>query len=549
MGMSMTEPRSRLLGRIAADAARRARLLLFAASMAPMAIWLLSAGRLARPLEAAAWALLCAVLAASAPGRVLKWAAIAQFLLLPLTLAWIGAVAVTGMGPSTASIGSATNGAYKEVLTAARVVMRNLPFQLVAVLSVVLSVAAVREVLRARSLGTTAWLSLVFLAALLPASATVLDAGGYAVFARLAGPEARMGVVWLSHLEMGKEGLRVVLNQSVLSAEAKPQFLRSTVGVPHEFDARPGVAVFIVGESLRADALLDPARGRWSAQLAARLERGLGVRLPDACAGGNGTFVSVPRLLTAVDVADTEGAAHQPTLLAIAKAAGARTAYINNHEIWVVPEEGHDFAQKISSMDVNTYDEVAIDAMADFLKRTDAASKAVLIHLYGQHFFYEQRYPAAMFPPEPAGLAGEALNELRYRRAAEYGASVLLRAAEVLDAQPEPAFLVFTSDHGENLLSDGSGRRMHAGPTSSLGDSVVPAIVLWNSAFQKSGRAKVLDVFRQASGLIAHRDVARAWLTMLGQPGGLVPTRNPQTWGALEPGAPVSALPCSALRP
>lgn len=525
----------------------RARLLVFAASLVPMTVWLVSAGHLARPMEAATWSLLCAVLAASAPGRALKWGAVAQLLLLPLTLSWVGAVAVTGMGPSTASVGSATNGAYKEVLTAARLVVWSPQFQFVASLSVVLVIAALRAAWRVPSY-CGRWLPVVFLIALLPASATVLDAGGHVEFARLAGPEARMGVVWLSHLEMGKEGLRVALNQTVMSAEAQPQFIRTTVGVPREFDALPGVAVFIIGESLRADALLDPARGKWSAQLAARLEQGLGVRLPDACAGGNGTFASVPRLLSAVDVADTEGAAHKPTLLAIAKAAGARTAYINNHEIWVVPEQGHDFAQKISSMDVNTHDEVAIETMADFLKRTDAASKAVLIHMYGQHFFYEQRYPATMFPPEPANVGGEALNELRYRRAAEYGASVLLRAAEVLDAQPEPAFLVFTSDHGENLLSDGTGRRMHAGPTSSLGDSVVPAIVLWNSAFQRSGRAKALNVLRQKGGLIAHRDVSLAWLAMLGQPGEILPTLDPKTWGALEPGDPVSAVRCALLK-
>lgn len=548
MSMRMSAPIFPAGRRRTGDDGGRARLLLLLASLAPMLVWLVSSGRLARPLEAAGWALLCAVLAASAPGKMLRWAAVAQLLLLPMTLAWIGAVAVTGMGPSTTSIGSATNGAYKEVLTALSVVLSNRQFQLVAVLSLLLGVAAARTAWRAPSRSGNG-LSLVFLAALLPASSAVLDAGGYGAWAKLAGPEARMGVVWLSHLEMAKEGMRAALNQSVMSAEARPQFARSTVGVPREFDVQPGVAVFIVGESLRADALLDSARGRWSALLAARLERGLGVRLPDACAGGNGTFVSVPRLLTAVDVADEAGASRKPTLLAIAKAAGARTAYISNHETWVVPEEGHDFSQKISSMDVNAYDEVAIDAMADFLNRTDVRSKAALIHLYGQHFIYEQRYPAAMFPPEPAGLAGEALNELRYQRAAEYGASVLLRAAAVLDAQPEPAFLVFTSDHGENLPSDGSGRRMHAGPTSSRADSVVPAIVLWNAAFQRSGRAKLLDVFLQENGLIAHRDVSRAWLAMLGQPGGILPTSDPKTWGALEPGDPASAVSCALLKP
>ena len=144
-GMMFTRvcnPTLRVVGRFARDAGGRARALLLIASLAPMLIWLVSAGHLARPLDAAGWALLCGVLAASAPGRMLRWAAMAQLLLLPLTLAWIGAVAVTGMGPSTASMGSATNGAYKEVLTAARVVLGNRQFQLVAMLSAVLGVVA-----------------------------------------------------------------------------------------------------------------------------------------------------------------------------------------------------------------------------------------------------------------------------------------------------------------------------------------------------------------------------------------------------------------------
>ena len=102
----------------------RARLALFAAALCPLAIWLISSGRLARPGETAAWALLCALLMASAPGRWMRPFAYAQLLLLPLTLAWVGAVASTGMGPSIASLESVTAGAYKDVRTALEVVLR-----------------------------------------------------------------------------------------------------------------------------------------------------------------------------------------------------------------------------------------------------------------------------------------------------------------------------------------------------------------------------------------------------------------------------------------
>ena len=93
----------------------RVRLVILAAALAPLSIWPLATGRLARPLETAAWALLCGLLAASAPGHWARLGAYAQALLLPLTLVWIGAVAGTGMGPSLNTLGSVAAGAYREV--------------------------------------------------------------------------------------------------------------------------------------------------------------------------------------------------------------------------------------------------------------------------------------------------------------------------------------------------------------------------------------------------------------------------------------------------
>jgi hypothetical protein len=118
-----------------------------------------------------------------------------------------------------------------------------------------------------------------------------------------------------------------------------------------------------------------------------------------------------------------------------------------------MPEAGHDLVQKISSTETNSYDEVATEAVENFIRREEGSpSLAIVLHLYGQHFFYEDRYPSGLFEPEPAPASPTELEELRYQRAAEYGAQVLARAARMLDGLPTPAYLVFTSDHGENLL-------------------------------------------------------------------------------------------------
>jgi heptose-I-phosphate ethanolaminephosphotransferase len=273
------------------------------------------------------------------------------------------------------------------------------------------------------------------------------------------------------------------------------------------------------------------------------------VRLPDACAGGNGTFVAVPKLLTAAPGEAPPSDTRRPSLLALAHAGGARTAYINNHETWVLPEAGHDLVQKISSTGAHTLDEVAVEAAEDFIRReAAAASVAVVLHLYGQHFFYEDRYPGDLFGAEPADGSPEALEALRYQRAAEYGAHVLARAARMLDSLPVPAYLVFTSDHGENLLSDGTGKHFHAGPVNGRHDTLVPALVLWNRAFARSGRPQRLQPLL-AAAQISHRDVALAWLALLGAPHPLAPPLDPMTWGTTGPGQAAGPLRCADLPP
>ena len=526
------------------------RVALFCAALAPASIWQLSQGALAKPEATLIWCLVCAGLAATVPGARLRWSAWLQALALPWTLAWIATVSITGMGPSNAIMESATEGAFKEVLIGIKMALATPVF----VISALLTIGALGWsfwATRIRQENTGNMTGILFLCLLIPSSAAILDGGQFLSFSRIVGPEARTAVPWFSHLGIVKEAVAVRLDKAASGevASGSSGGPRSAMAAKKQFDSLNGLGVFLIGESLRADSLLRVERGEWSKALSLRLNEGLGVRLPDACAGSNGTFASMPRLMTAVDVADVAGAARNPTMLALAKAGGSKTAYINNHEIWVLPETGHYLLQKTSSMEFNAYDEVAVEALSDFVVRAGPGPKAAILHLYGQHFHYQDRYPARLFPLEPPGLDSDALLELRYDRSVEYTVRVLLQAAAILDAQKEPAFLVFTSDHGENLPSDKTGKHFHSGPSTGRFDTTVPALLLWNRAFAASGKPRLLEGLTKARGLIAHRDVARAWLGLLGMPGEIVPTAEPMTWGARIPGTRFGAISCASLMP
>lgn len=361
-----------------------------------------------------------------------------------------------------------------------------------------------------------------------------------------------MSVVWINQLEASKELLARSIDRLAMPPVEGKASVRHVNEATAAFKAEKGVAVFMVGDSMRADALMVEGRGPYSTALKQRLSEGLGATLGNACAGGNGTFTSFPKLITFSEGVDPASAEGRPTLLAIAKAAGAKTAYINNHEIWVVPELGHDLNQKLSTVNSTVYDEMAVDAMGDFIAREKSESLAILLHLYGQHFFYQDRYPASLFGPEAGNLSKEALDEFRYHRAAEYGVYVLLKAMEVLDQLDAPAYLVFTSDHGENLPSDGTGKTFHAGPVNGRHDTYVPALVLWNRAFRDSDRfQRVTKLHRDDETFgapIAHRDLAQLWLRLMGHTTLTFSNEAPMTWGSLRVGERSGPIRCDALR-
>jgi glucan phosphoethanolaminetransferase (alkaline phosphatase superfamily) len=525
---------------------KNGRLALFVCTLTPMLAWPLSRQTLAHPWQALGWGLLCAMLAAATPARYLRAASCLQALILPLTLGWIGSIAVTGYAPSNAAFEAATSGVIHEVLAAAQLALRQSAFQLGAIL--IVSTLAWAIWANWRQSTTSRQFEWLFLICLLPLAGANMDALGYPSLAQVAGPEARFSVPWLFDMGLAKGLLKQTIDETV-RGPGKGEHIRAASDADKTFTMHDGLAVFIVGESLRADALLQSGRGPWSQAMQERLAQGLGIRLRDACSGANSTFESVPRLLTAVDPGEVAAAASRPTILAKAKAAGAKTAYIINHGSWVVPESGHNLMQQTSTMENAAYDDTVIEAFGDFVARGGSGPKAALLHIYGQHFPYLQRYPAPAFPVIPQNLPSDTQEEQQYARAAEYGIKILLRAAHILDQQKEPAFLVFTSDHGENLVSDQTGKKYHALPISGKNDSTVPVLVLWNRAFAVSGKPQLLAPLVGTDGLIAHRDVALAWLALAGMSGPLRATGDPHTWGALHAGAPPASISCALLQP
>jgi glucan phosphoethanolaminetransferase (alkaline phosphatase superfamily) len=194
--------------------------------------------------------------------------------------------------------------------------------------------------------------------------------------------------------------------------------------------------------------------------------------------------------------------------LARLASAGYETAWISNQPEIFFEDESRDLVW-VAKGYARKYDEALLPVARLFLNRNLHTNKALIIHLMDSHAPYDDRYPTMA---EPAGLDKEQREALQYQRANNHTLTVLSRIANMIDALATPAFVVYVSDHGENLRADHNGLLYHFGTRTSAKVAYVPSIVLWNSAYLRT--FDPIERLRPllAAPSLAHADVYHVWM-------------------------------------
>lgn len=539
----------------------RGRFCLFAAWACPALLTIPNALSATDALAGGLATLGLAGLPACLPRPVWRAACAVAVLALPFTLWWCGYAALNGAGPDFEAAFAAVHTNPREATDALSFVLGSPPFLILAVAHLALLILACKAALTPATEpeGFTArFTKPALLASLLPLSALAV----LAAVNTQATPHPLFGAATLASPLGSAEAIAV--DAIVQGTSHRRRGYHRLTAPPSAPITTPILAMLILGESVRADAYGPDMRnpGAIRRRLAQRIDAGGGAWLPHTCASSDGTHLSVPLLLTATaPAADAvEMAAEVPTVLGVLKAAGFTTGWLSNNEAGPdAQESGHDFYAGSFDADPGPVHPQHIrplqfDAdlipLARQLAGPVTKPTAMILHFIGSHIHYYSRYPPQYFGPEPAGLDSDALTELRYARSLEYGTRAILDAADMLDATAAPAFLIYTSDHGENLPRDHNGLQVHLAVRTSTEDGTVPSFVLWNRAMADTGRpARVLSKLREAP-MIAHADVARAFLALAGvAPGPVMPTPRPSIWGRLAVGDPYGVVACADLKP
>ena len=279
----------------------------------------------------------------------------------------------------------------------------------------------------------------------------------------------------------------------------------------------PEVYVMVVGETARAHNF---SLYGYPRNTNPQLSKTPGIKaFPNVTTQSNTTHKSVPMLLSAASAEDFERLFHEKGILAAFKEAGFHTVFISNQlpnhsfiDFLGEQADEHYFLKKEDASQGNHYDEDLLQKLDEILPLADASSSAhyhyryrklfVVLHSYGSHFNYQERYPRsfAYFKPDSRSeaksenrrdLLNAYDNTIRYTDYILHGIIERLQKWEGVQTKTDGVYdqptsaMLYTSDHGENIFDDERSLFLHAAPKASDYELHVPFIIWTSDGFSK----------------------------------------------------------------
>lgn len=255
--------------------------------------------------------------------------------------------------------------------------------------------------------------------------------------------------------------------------------------VPLHGGERREIVVMVIGETSRASNWQLFGYDRATTPLLAK-RHGL-YAMPQAYSESNTTHKSVPMLLSAVDSRDFDTEIYKAkSLLTAFKEAGYKTAFISNQP------HNHSFIDYFSKeadesffpdrkMGIESDPDIFLTGRINDVLAEENRRQLIVVHTYGSHFNYSDRYDSAdrkFLPDDCSRVALSNRQDLvnAYDNTIVATDRFLDTLISMLEKEDCIASLCYTSDHGEDLYDDGV-RFLHASPVPTLHQLHVPMIV------------------------------------------------------------------------
>lgn len=273
--------------------------------------------------------------------------------------------------------------------------------------------------------------------------------------------------------------LNVFYNASVTASELRKMYHYEHTSRNFRYDARrtadaPGreIYILVIGEASRAQ---NWQLYGYERETNPRLSRmGDIVVFRNLITQSNTTHKSVPLILSSVRTDEHEELYRRRGLPALFNEAGFRTWFLSNQapQGAMIDKLARD-ADSVVYLRNPRHDMQLLDTIRRIVADDRTNDLLLILHTYGSHFSYHQRYPRqyAYFKPDN-NVAIAAANHIMIRNAYDnsirYTDDFLASMIEFLRNEGSPSALLYCSDHGEDLLDDERGRFLHASPTTTF---------------------------------------------------------------------------------
>ena len=256
----------------------------------------------------------------------------------------------------------------------------------------------------------------------------------------------------------------------------------------HDKDSRE-VYVLVIGETARACNFGLYGYERNTTPLLDKME-GL-VTFTDVLTQSNTTHKSVPMLLSAASAEDYDCLYRQKGIITAFKEAGFHTAFFSNQlpnhsfiDFLGMEADDWKFIKKDTPKGANISDDELLFLVEKELK-AGHQKLFIVLHAYGSHFNYKERYPESMSVFKPDNLTDAKYENKEYLMNAydntiRYTDGFLASLITLLQKTNSFSAMLYTSDHGEDIFDDSRRLFLHASPVPSYYQIHVP-FLLWMS--------------------------------------------------------------------
>ena len=297
--------------------------------------------------------------------------------------------------------------------------------------------------------------------------------------------------------------LNVLYNLGLSGSEFRKSFNYEKTSAGFSYEAErtaevPGreVYVYIIGEASRAMNWQLYGYGRETNPLLSQ-EEGL-VVFRDVLTQSNTTHKSVPLILSSVATDEHDELYRRKGLPALFNEAGFDTWFISNQSRQGAMNDhlAHD-AKHLIYIRSPRHDTQLLDEMRKAIEKSTSRKLFFILHCYGSHFSYHQRYPRefAYFQPDnDVAIAKQHRPMLvnAYDNSVRYTDYVLSKIIDYLGSlENTSSALLYCADHGEDLIDDHRERFLHASPTTTAYQLYVASLAWFSESYRERFPEKV----------------------------------------------------------